>query len=241
MCSLGSPPRKCYIIYDNPDLGKTTTMSTFDRMEPPSTPDYPADEEPVTQIAENLEDDSGDDDDIIPSKFSIAVSRSDFDVAGLVRRMRDGDIYIPDFQGSYVWKIKQASRFIESLLLGLPVPGIFLAKEPDNRHIVIDGQQRLRSLRYFCDGKFLEGRPAFALLGVHKEFEGKTYESLNAKDRRKLDDSVLSATVVDLHGDQSIIYYIFERLNTGGTLLKPQEIRDCIYHGELNELLQKLN
>jgi len=218
-------------------------MTIFDPKEPASTPDYPADEEPVTQISENLEDDSEDDDDIIPSKFSIAVSRRDFDVAGLVRRLKDGDIYIPDFQRSYVWKITQASRFIESLLLGLPVPGIFLAEEPDNRLIVIDGQQRLQSIRYFYDGKFLERPSEFALVGVHKEFEGKTYESLNAKYRRKLDNSVLSATVVDplLDSEQSSIYYIFERLNTGGTLLKPQEIRACIYHGEFNKLLHELN
>jgi len=88
-------------------------MSTFDPKEPASTPDYPADEEPVTQISENLEEEDEDNDDIIPSKFSIAVSRTDFDVEGIVRRLRDEDIYIPDFQRSYVWKIKQASRFIE--------------------------------------------------------------------------------------------------------------------------------
>ncbi|MGK7902518.1 MAG: DUF262 domain-containing protein [Hormoscilla sp.] len=218
-------------------------MSTFDPKEPPSTPDYPADEEPVTQIYDNLEDDSEDDDDIIPSKFSIAVSRTDFDVEGLVRRMREGDIYIPDFQRSYVWKIKQASRFIESLLLGLPVPGIFLAKESDNRLIVIDGQQRLRSIRYFYDGKFPDRRPAFSLQGVHPEFERETYNSLKDEYRRKLNNSVLSATVIDplQDSDQSSIYYIFERLNTGGTLLKPQEIRACIYHGELNKLLHELN
>ncbi|MBC6478486.1 MAG: DUF262 domain-containing protein [Hormoscilla sp. GM7CHS1pb] len=231
------------IIYDNPDLGKTTTMSTFDPKEPASTPDRPADEEPVTQISENLEEEDEDDDDTITSKFSIAVSRTDFDVEGIVRRLRDEEIYIPDFQRSYVWKIKQASRFIESLLLGLPVPSIFLAKEPDNRLIVIDGQQRLRSIQYFYDGKFSGRRTAFSLQGVHAEFERETYKSLKDEYRRKLNNSVLSATVVDPLQDsnKSSIYYIFERLNTGGTLLKPQEIRACIYHGEFNKLLHELN
>lgn len=243
LARIASPPRKCYIIYDNPDLGKTTTMSTFDPKEPASTPDYPADEEPVTQISENLEEEDEDNDDIIPSKFSIAVSRTDFDVEGIVRRLRDEDIYIPDFQRSYVWKIKQASRFIESLLLGLPVPGIFLAKESDNRLIVIDGQQRLRSIRYFYDGKFPGRRPAFSLQGVHEEFERETYKSLKDEYRRQLNNSVLSATVVDPLQDsnKSSIYYIFERLNIGVTLLKPQEIRACIYHGDLNKLLHELN
>jgi uncharacterized protein with ParB-like and HNH nuclease domain len=129
-------------------------------------------------------------------------------------------------------------------LLGLPVPGIFLARERDTKKLlVIDGQQRLRSLLYFYQGKFPNSRPSFALKGVHKEFEGETYKSLKDPYRRQLDDSLVSATIVEplSQGDDSSIYYIFERLNTGGTILKSQEIRACIYHGELNNLLGQLN
>ncbi|MEG4810444.1 DUF262 domain-containing protein [Microcoleus sp. F8-D3] len=185
-----------------------------------------------------------DEEDIIPSRFSIAVSRIDFDVVCLVRRLESEDVFIPDFQRAYVWKPKQAARFIESLLLGLPVPGIFLAKERETKKLlVIDGQQRLRSLLYFYQGKFPNSRQSFALKGVHKQFEKETYKSLKDIYRRQLDDSIVSATVVEpLHADdESSIYYIFERLNTGGTILKPQEIRACIYHGELNNLLGELN
>ncbi|MEG4075930.1 DUF262 domain-containing protein [Microcoleus sp. Pol14C2] len=220
-------------------------MTTFESNSETSSPKYLADEEQENDIQDSGEDDSGEDEeDIIPSRFSIAVSRIDFDVAGLVRRLESEDVFIPEFQRAYVWKPRQASRFIESLLLGLPVPGIFLAKERETKKLlVIDGQQRLRSLLYFYQGKFPNSRHSFALKGVHTEFEKETYKSLKDAYRRQLDDSVVSATVVEplYANDESSIYYIFERLNTGGTILKPQEIRACIYHGELNNLLRQLN
>ncbi|MEG4805040.1 DUF262 domain-containing protein [Microcoleus sp. ARI1-B5] len=220
-------------------------MSTFESNSETSPPKHLADEEQENDIQDSGEDDSGEDEeDIIPSKFSIAVDRRDFDVEGLVRRLESEDVFIPDFQRAYVWKPKQASRFIESLLLGLPVPGIFLARERDTKKLlVIDGQQRLRSLLYFYQGKFPNSRHSFALKGVHTEFERETYKSLKDAYRRQLNDSVVSATIVEPldRGDDSSIYYIFERLNTGGTILKPQEIRACIYHGELNNLLGQLN
>ncbi|MEG3941126.1 MULTISPECIES: DUF262 domain-containing protein [unclassified Microcoleus] len=220
-------------------------MSTFESNSETSAPKHLANEEQENDIQDSGEDDSGEDEeDIIPSKFSIAVSRIDFDVAGLVRRLESKDVYIPEFQRAYVWKPKQAARFIESLLLGLPVPGIFLAKDRETKKLlVIDGQQRLRSLLYFYQGKFPNSRHSFALKGVHTEFERETYQSLKDAYRRQLDDSVVSATIVEplYADDDSSIYYIFERLNTGGTILKSQEIRACIYHGELNNLLEELN
>jgi hypothetical protein len=216
-------------------------MNTFEINEDKNFPQALITEEQAIQTEDSLEEDE--DNDILPPKFSISVSRRDFDVDGLVKRLRNGDIYIPDFQRAYVWKQQQASRLIESLLLGLPVPGIFLAIESEtNKLLVLDGQQRLISLLSFYDGKFPNSRISFSLKGVHPQFDGQTYKSLVDADRRQLDNSVLSATVVEAHNkNEESIYYIFERLNTGGTLLKPQEIRGCIYHGELNNLLAQLN
>ena len=82
----------------------------------------------------------------------------DFDVEGLVRRINEDDIFVPDFQRGFVWSFKQASPFIESLLLGPPMPGIFLTTEPiTEKLMVIDGQQRLKTLQYYYSGKFREG------------------------------------------------------------------------------------
>jgi hypothetical protein len=189
-----------------------------------------------------IEDDSQD--ETIPFKYSISYYGADFDVHGLVRRINSGDIHIPSFQRDFVWTFKQASRFVESLLVGLPVPGIFLSEEEETRKLlVIDGQQRLRTLQYFYKGEFTNKKP-FALEGVTPEFEGATYNSLRASDRRRLDNSLLHAIIVkqdEPSDDNSSIYHIFERLNTGGTQLQAQEIRAAIYHGEFNDLLAELN
>jgi len=185
------------------------------------------------------------DDEVIPLKYSITSYGADYTVDGLVKRISNGDIYVPPFQRRFVWSLKQGSRFIESLLLGLPVPGIFLSKEYDTqKHLVIDGQQRLRTLQNFYDGVWTPTQRVFALKGVQRQFEGVTYKTLKAEDRRRLDDSILHATIVkqdEPSDDNSSVYYIFERLNTGGTFLKPQEIRSCIYHGGFNDLLKELN
>jgi uncharacterized protein with ParB-like and HNH nuclease domain len=90
------------------------------------------------------------------SKYLINSYGADYTVDSLVQRMEREDIYIPDFQRGYVWTITQASKFIESLLLGLPVPGIFLSKDRDRKLVVIDGQQRLRTLQRFYNGVFDE-------------------------------------------------------------------------------------
>jgi hypothetical protein len=78
-------------------------------------------------------------DEAIPFTYSITSYGTDFDVEGLVRRIERGDIYVPSFQRRFVWPLSQASRFIESLLLGLPVPGIFLSRDNEGRLLVLDG------------------------------------------------------------------------------------------------------
>ena len=175
-------------------------------------------------------------------RYSISSYGADMPVDGIVDRLNREDIYIPPFQREFVWTHTQASRFIESLLIGLPVPGIFMFKEPDSRKLmVVDGQQRLRTLQCFHDG-VLRGRE-FSLLGVSEELSGKTYRSLTDKDRRDLNDSILHATIFQQDRpskDRSSIYSIFERLNTGGIPLQPQEIRACLSRGKLNELLSEL-
>lgn len=192
---------------------------------------------------ERTEDNSQD--EVIPFKYAITSYGADFPVDGLVKRISAGDIEIPSFQRSYVWNPKQASRFIESLLLGLPVPGIFLSKEQGTQKLlVIDGQQRLRTLQYFYAGRYQQSDKVFSLKGVQSKFNGLTYAQLKDEDQRRLHDSIIHATIVkqdEPSDDDSSIYYIFERLNTGGTLLQPQEIRACIYHGKFNELLKLLN
>ena len=179
--------------------------------------------------------------EIIPYIYSITSYGADYPVDTIVKRLEKEVILIPPFQRSYVWKINQASRFIESLLLGLPVPGIFLSKEADGKLLVIDGHQRLKSLQFFYEGMFA-GR-TFKLVDVQQRYSGKTYKTLEEEDRTMLDDAIIHATIVkqdEPSDDNSSIYHIFERLNTGGNLLQPQEIRACIFHGPFNDFLAEL-
>lgn len=184
--------------------------------------------------------------------FSVSSFGADYTVDGLIKRLEKKQIIVPRFQRRYVWDIKKASRFIESLIIGLPVPGIFLSRDviengnPDIPassvpHLIIDGQQRLLSLQQFYKGVF--GEKKFRLTGVCEELNGKSYDELSPDDQGRLDDAIIHATIIKQEApdkDNSSIYMVFERLNTGGMLLQPQEIRACIYHGKFNDLLNEL-
>jgi hypothetical protein len=197
----------------------------------------------------DLEDhrtDEADGEEVQPFRYAISSYGADYPVDGLVKRIREGAIYIPKFQREFVWDIRDASRFVESLLLGLPVPSIFLSKEWDTgKLLVVDGQQRLLSLRYFYDDTWKPNKTEFRLKGVQPEFEGRTYSSLRDEDRRQLDDAILHAIVFkqdEPSEDESSVYEVFQRLNTGGKKLTPQEVRSAVHHsGRIRDLLGELN
>lgn len=202
----------------------------------------------IDQLQEDLDDlknveDQEEDVSTTGELFSISSFGVDYPVETLVSRMNKKLFYIPPFQRAFVWSQNQCSRFIESLLLGLPVPGIFLFKEADSgKHLVIDGQQRLKSLLYFNSG--LINAKEFSLTGLETKFGGRTYRTLDEADRARLDDAVIHATVFkqDLpEGEINSVYEVFERINTGGIKLSPQEIRSCICHGNFNNYLHSLN
>ena len=184
--------------------------------------------------------------DVTPFRYSLTNYGADYTVDSIQDRFNKKKLAIPDFQRKYVWDIKKASRFIESLILGLPVPGVFLSQKSAGPLMIIDGQQRLMSIKMFYDEKFGESgkEEVFRLKGVQNELEGKTYESLNEDDKSTLDNAVIHATIIkDTSVDQDTdtsIYMVFERLNTGGMILQPQEIRSCVFPGEFNKLLGNL-
>ena len=108
--------------------------------------------------------------------------------------------------------------------------------------MVIDGHQRLITLYYFYEGIFHDTGKEFALYECESHYEGAKYKSLGEEDRRRLDDSIIHATIVkqdEPTEDYSSIFHIFERLNTGGTLLRNQEIRNALYEGKFNDLIIK--
>ena len=207
------------------------------------------------QYIEEEVEDLDEAEEVIPYTYAITSYGADYPVDALIRRLRSNDIIIPTFdwipeeetevvgfQREYVWPKPKADKFIESLLLGLPVPGIFLVKEDTGLLLVLDGHQRLYTLRAYYDG-ILNGKE-YRLESVQKRFKSKRFEDLDTTDRRRLDDSIIHAIVVrqdDPKDNQDSIYMIFERLNTGGVNLQPQEIRVALYRGKLVSILKHLN
>lgn len=188
-------------------------------------------------------DDETSNDNPSNASFVITSYGADYTVDTIIARVKSEAFYVPDFQRKFVWSQRHASRFIESLLMGLPVPGIFLYKESQtNRHLVVDGQQRLRTLQYFYEGTFLEKK--FRLAGVRPEWEGKTYEELSSAEQLKLDDSIVHATIFqqdEPKDTRKSLYFVFERINSGGIRLSPQEIRNCISDSKVLEVVRMLN
>lgn len=193
---------------------------------------------------EEIEDPRDDDEALDPQVgYNITSYGADFSVDSYLKRLDRGDMFIPEFQRDFVWTKTQASRFIESLILDLPVPGFFLFREPDTRKLmVVDGQQRLRSLEFFQRG-ILRGKP-FRLTGVTKDLQGRTWDGLFSVERRALEDAIIHATIfqqIEPSDDRTSVYEVFQRLNTGGTALQAQEVRTCVYRGRFVHLLSVLN
>lgn len=191
------------------------------------------------------------DDENVNVEFDITSYPSDNTIRGLVDMFNRGDITIPDFQRGFVWNIKQASLLVESFLIGLPVPPVFFYVDDENRNLVIDGQQRLMSLVYFFEGFFgtenAKGkRQVFKLSGLNEKskYYNKTFKELDDKDKRKLEIAVLRAINIrqlSPTNENTCVYHIFERLNTGGTPLSHQEIRNCVFRSQFLKDLRQLN
>jgi Protein of unknown function DUF262 len=147
----------------------------------------------------------------------------------------------PEYQRRLRWTRKQKSLLVESLLLNVPIPPVFLYESDLARYEVMDGQQRLNSIHEFLGNHF-------ALTGLEKlvYLDGRDYNGLPPKIRRGLDRASISAIVLlrETRSDHDNPYLVrrlvFERLNTGGRPLNPQEIRNSIFQGDFNKLIVEL-
>lgn len=177
--------------------------------------------------------------------YTIESYGQDYSIEHLTLMYKRGDLVIPDFQRKYVWTQKQASQFIESCIIGLPVPPIFLFKEKnEDKFLVVDGQQRIQSLIYFRDGFFKNTKTQFKLVGVASDFDELTYKELPDKFRRRFDYAPIRVTIFKQSmPDEGIdsVYEVFSRLNTGGRKLTSHEVRNAILRGKINIFLKDLN
>ena len=221
----------------------------------------------------------GDEASVVDASFKdyqITSTPNDFNVKTICDFIDSGVVKIPNFQRNYVWDLERASKLIESILIGLPIPQIFLYEQARNVFLVIDGQQRLMSIYYFVKGRFpkmdqrIEIRritssnktiPAY-VLGDDGYFENfslslpgtlpTTFSRFHDKNYQTLEDYQVSFNLSTIRnviikqtspqeGDDSSVFEIFNRLNTGGVNLSPQEIRLSLYQSDFMEMLDHVS
>ena len=191
------------------------------------------------------------------SKFNQAVIwGTDWTTETMARQLEKGNIDLnPSFQRRDAWSEQEKSRLIESLMLGFPVPPIILAenKQKKNSYLVIDGKQRLLSIRRFYSNvsekefkaKNLKEKDAFKQLklkglDILKDFNGKTYSQMqveNAEYINNLDNQSIRTIVIKNWPDEAFLYTVFLRLNTGSKKLSPQELRQALKPGAFMNFL----
>lgn len=186
-------------------------------------------------------DDDYDEDSKIPYEIpkevrKITTQAYDKSVSDIVRMIEDRDIRLdPDYQRNYVWDNKKASMLIESIILNVPIPVIYVSQEEDDSWSVIDGLQRLSSLKRFFDGKFkLSG------LEILSDLNKSDITTLNPKALRMLKNGLLRVIMITHDSNEEIKYDVFMRLNTGSVHLTEQELRNCLYRGNLNKFLKEV-
>lgn len=264
-----------------PDASITSHMSSIrEELTNPYTfananPHHQREAKMPEEKTEWFEDYVEDTEDLQIDEYDITASPNDFNVSTLFNFVESGAVRIPGFQRNFVWDKVRSSKLIESLILGLPVPQLFLYEQNRNRFLVIDGQQRLMSIYYFIKRRFPKKDKRSALRAIFDKegripdevlHDNEFFEDFNLKLSEKLPDRINKfnrlnystlgdyKTQLDLRpirnivvkqnspsGDDSSIYEVFNRLNTGGINLRPQEIRTSMYHSEFYNMLYRLN
>lgn len=173
---------------------------------------------------------------------TIFTASGDPEIDSLYNREKKGKLILqPDFQRQYVWDATKASKLIESAILLIPLPIIYLSEEKDGKEYVIDGQQRLTSFFSFIDGKFPDGKP-FKLSGLNVcvELNGKKFNELTDDLQDKIRCYIVRTITFKKESSENLKFEIFERLNTGSVQLNDQELRNCLYRGSFNAALKEM-
>lgn len=152
----------------------------------------------------------------------------------------------PDYQRHFIWDEERQSQLIESIFLGIPVPSLFMATNKDSTWEVIDGLQRLTTIINFIGSneiikKMNPNTHKLKIKGLEKlnSFEGLLFEQLPKSIQLSFQTRPIRITVLNDKSDFSVRYDLFERLNTGGVTLHPQEIRNCVFIGEFNDFVKE--
>ncbi|EFM0691277.1 DUF262 domain-containing protein, partial [Campylobacter jejuni] len=179
----------------------------------------------------------------------LRADRLDMSFGEIISNYEEDNLIIqPSYQRSFRWNSYQKTRFIESILLGIPIPPIFVAEDKDNgKWELVDGLQRVSTILSFFgilkkDGKIDNRLNKFKLLEgeILTELKDKNIDSFPLKLQLTIKRFVCRVEILRWDTNPEIKYQLFSRLNTGGEALKEQEIRNCIYRGALNDLINEL-
>lgn len=197
----------------------------------------------------DIDNDQDDIDIPLQSISSAVVSSNDWTTETIIRQIEKGNILLdPDFQRRDAWTLKKKSQFIESLILGLPIPQIVLAevKEKKGKYIVLDGKQRLLSLKQFSSIENSENSKNLTLSGleVKKNLNHITYKELSENpifdsELSSFENQPIRTVVIKNWPNDDFLYLVFLRLNTGSLPLSPQELRQALHPGEFINFLNK--
>jgi hypothetical protein len=201
------------------------------------------DEQNEIEFDQPLEDESAIP-EVPPSTRKIFTDQGDPEVESLYGKYKRGKLITqPEFQRYFVWDRLKCSKLIESALLDIPLPVIYLSEERDGKEYVIDGQQRLTAFFSFIDGIFPLDEKDFKLTGlkVFSELNNKRFIDIDEQIQDKIRYYKIRIITFKKESDSNLKFEIFERLNTGSVSLNDQELRNCIYRGKYNELLKELS
>lgn len=196
----------------------------------------------IVKIRDEQEDDYSDDD-----LYNINSWGADLSFREIVTMYDEGELVKPEIQRHYVWDKTEASRFIESLLMGLPVPSIFFARSDGEKKLIVDGYQRIMSVRDYIRGVFSGDGKVFKLSNsekINSRWRGKAFAELPEEAQRRIKSTTIHAIIFEQKqpkDNDTSLFQVFERINTGGRSLNAQEIRNCVYQGRFNTLLIDIN
>lgn len=167
---------------------------------------------------------------------NIRVDQRLMSVYEVMRKIKRGSITLqPDFQRHVVWNDTRKSRLIESVLLRIPLPAFYLDATRDDTWLVVDGLQRLSTIY-----AFFEGQLTLSNLEFITEFDGKRFTDFPLGLQRQIEDTELNLYIIRAETPSQVKFTIFSRVNTGGLVLTPQEIRHALFQGKATEFLADL-
>lgn len=201
----------------------------------------------MSNLQQSTKDQSKLDSQLKEQRRTVDFDTFDIHLQQLLQMVQEGQIWVaPAYQRQFRWDPKRCSQLIESVLLGIPIPSLFMATNPDNTWEVVDGVQRLSSLVKFAGDKAIREKlgvgDALVLTDLQKltDFTGLKYDDFPANIKFHFKTRPLKVITLNDKSDNVVRYDLFERLNTGGVALSPQEIRDCVFRGEFAEKLEEL-